>query len=63
MYLCLLFLPFVGFIINILLSRWISNSTAVLLNIASLLLAILIALSLVKEVLILGSSVVIELGN
>jgi len=63
MYLCLLFLPFVGFLINILLSRWVSRATIVFLNIAALLLSIAIALTLIKEVLILGSSVVVELGN
>lgn len=63
MYAILLFLPLIGFLSTIMLSRFVSKKFILYLNIASLICAILIGLNVFIEVVICGSPIVVELVN
>jgi len=63
MFLSLLFLPLAGFFVTILFSRFVTRAFIMYLNIASLIIAILIALRLLVDVLVFNSSSVVDLGS
>jgi len=63
MYAILLFLPLIGFLSTITLSRFVSKKFILYLNIASLICAILIGLNVFIEVVICGGPIVVELVN